>query len=300
MKIQTFSIVAGTRACDASCPFCITKQTGIMVKPGKINVRNFRKAARLAEIGGTTTVLISGEGEPTLYPLEISEYLRLIQQFFKYPLIEIQTNAMQLGVLAVNGTSVVPQLNTRRLQEWYTLGLDTVAISVVDIRKENNQKIYHKDYPDLPTTIKFLRKLKFNVRLCVMMLKGMVDCKERVREVIDFCKKHDVFQLTVRPISKSDQIHEGGEKAADFVNKHSIPERDVINLEWWIEKHGTQLRKLMHGEHSTKIFDVFGQNVCPGSCMTMDPNSEDIRTLVFYSDGRIVHDWGFKESARLL
>lgn len=53
MKIQTFSIVVGNRACDARCPFCVSRLTGFATLPKtrKINRINFDKACRLAQFG---------------------------------------------------------------------------------------------------------------------------------------------------------------------------------------------------------------------------------------------------------
>jgi len=71
MKIQTFSIVAGTLACNARCPFCISKMTvenGMTLKEPKVNWRNFHKACMLAERSAVSTVMITGKGEPTLFP----------------------------------------------------------------------------------------------------------------------------------------------------------------------------------------------------------------------------------------
>ncbi|MDO8598925.1 MAG: hypothetical protein Q7S02_02355, partial [bacterium] len=55
MKIQTFSIVVGTRACNARCPFCVSRMTGFdeLPKRGAISAKNFSVAARLAQIAGT-------------------------------------------------------------------------------------------------------------------------------------------------------------------------------------------------------------------------------------------------------
>ncbi len=45
---------------------------------------------------------------------------------------------------------------------------------------------------------------------------------------------------------------------------------------------------LMHG---AKVYDVDGQNVCISDCLTVEPDSDSIRTLIFYSDGRVTYDW---------
>ena len=68
MKFQTFSIVTGTMACDAKCPYCIsglTNQQGLTMKKPAINWRNFDIACRLAEKAGVTTAMLTGKGETT-------------------------------------------------------------------------------------------------------------------------------------------------------------------------------------------------------------------------------------------
>ena len=96
MKIQTFTIVAGTAACNAKCPFCISKMTpkqGVSFKEPEVNWRNFAKACRLAQVNNVSTVLFTGKGEPTLYPEQITQYLKELQPY-NFPLIELQTNAL--------------------------------------------------------------------------------------------------------------------------------------------------------------------------------------------------------------
>jgi len=106
LKIQTFSIVIGTSACNAGCPFCVSSMTGYGVLPHNrdIDVRNLRKACRMAQLSGCQTVLFTGKGEPTLYPDEVTEYLREMQPY-DFPKIEIQTNALAIGRLARDGKS---------------------------------------------------------------------------------------------------------------------------------------------------------------------------------------------------
>jgi hypothetical protein len=51
--------------------------------------------------------------------------------------------------------------------------------------------------------------------------------------------------------------------------------------------------------HGAEVFDVDGQNVCMSDCLTNDASNGDIRTLIFYSNGRITYDWQY-EGAVLL
>jgi MoaA/NifB/PqqE/SkfB family radical SAM enzyme len=286
MKIQTFSVVVGTNACDAKCPFCVSKQTGYeeLPKNRDINIRNLWKAIRLAKLGGTTTALLTGKGEPTLYPHEILDYLAHLHP--DIPLIELQTNGKQIGKLAITGRCDV-DLYDGMLQEWYDEGLDTIAISAVDIYTENNQKIYGDDYPGLVPMIEYLHQFGFSIRLCIMMHGGMVDSVNRVREVIDFCHEHKVAQLTLRPI-RSTNGHEN-EKISDYVDVCDPDPEDLRHIHVWFEG-ATKLMTLSHG---ATIYDVNGQNVCLSDCLTIDPDHDNIRTLIYYGDGRIAYDWQY-------
>ena len=125
MKISTFSIVVGTSSCDAGCSFCISKSTGLQeVGCNDIQWEAFGRAVAMAKQARTTTVLFTGKGEPTLYPLEVTAYLRALwamgeHREFVLPMLtddgqkvtqevhlpafstmELQTNAILIGQLA--------------------------------------------------------------------------------------------------------------------------------------------------------------------------------------------------------
>jgi len=43
--------------------------------------------------------------------------------------------------------------------------------------------------------------------------------------------------------------------------------------------NGTRLMSLMH---ERRVYDIGGQNFCLSDCLTIDPQNNDIRTLIFY------------------
>lgn len=296
MRIHTFSIVVGTRACNASCPFCVSHMTGFKEMPGRgaIFAPNFEKACRLAQLRESTTVLMTGKGEPTLYPEEITEYLELLTPW-RFPLIELQTNALDIGWLARDGAARDSKRLTREtLTGWRELGLNTIAISVVSEQPKHNTEVYlnrsrHKDYPDLARTIAFLHEIGFTVRLCVMMQKGAVDSPNRVDELITFCRETEVDQLTIRPIRKTAAPTQSGSTSL-YVSQRGIDTHEIDAIRSWVKDHGTHLMSLMHG---AAVYDIAGQNVCLSDCLTVDPSGDDIRTLIFYSDGRLAYDWQY-------
>ncbi|MFH1098840.1 MAG: radical SAM protein [Candidatus Uhrbacteria bacterium] len=290
MRIQTFSIVVGTSACDGRCPFCVARMTGLgkLPKRGVIHRPNFEKACELARLAGTTTVLMTGKGEPDLYPDEITEYLEFLRPY-RFPFIELQTNALEIGRLARDGVSRIHGLTRETLVEWRANGLNTIAISVVSHHAEHNRDVYAEDYPQLETTIRFLHGFGFTVRLCVMMQRGMMDTLEHVLNLIGFCKYYGVDQLTIRPIRKPvGSTHD--DEAAAYVVAHELTQPQIEAIRDWVEANGTRLLSLMHG---ATVYDVGGQNVCLSDCLTVNApkDGDDIRTLIFYSDGRLTYDW---------
>lgn len=94
MKFQTISLVAGGPGCNARCPFCISKMTSkkeVSVDLG-VNNRNLLKALTLAWRSGVNTAIITGKGEPLLYPGHVDMYIRTMQEAAPFPFIELQTN----------------------------------------------------------------------------------------------------------------------------------------------------------------------------------------------------------------
>ena len=289
--IQTFSIVVGTRACNAKCPFCVSRMTGfneVLKKTGEINVKNFVKAARLAQIAGTTTVLLTGKGEPTLYPEQITRYLDHLKAW-NFPFIELQTNALEIGKIANGQQSKIKNLDVHMLRRWYELGLNTIAISVVSNRNEDNEKIYRKDYPNLAKTILLLREIGFTVRLCVMLVDGMIDNIDRLQEVVDFCKTTGADQLTIRPIRFPQSSLD--DAVTNWTRAHAPSQQKIDDITEWLDQEGTVLMTLTHG---AKVYDLYGQNVCLADCLTVESDNSDIRTLIFYDDGRLTYDWQHK------
>ena len=289
MHFQTFSIVVGSRACNAHCPFCISKQTGFFGTPSVVNWRNFHVACRLAHQANTTTVLLTGKGEPTLYPDHISDTLNGLKDY-KFPLIEMQTNGIRV---AENSDDMDAYLNL-----WYNRGLTTIALSVVHWDSEFNRRIYDPKshtYYDLGALISKLHRVGFSVRLCVMLLKGYIDSPSQVGKMVDFASVNDVEQLTFRNITPSEVTEDPAVTA--WTREHALTEDEFLTSVWAIRFQGTLLQHLMHG---MDIYDFNGQNVCLGNCLTLDAShKEEFRSLIFFPEGSIYWDWQYK-GARLL
>jgi len=297
MRIQTMSIVVGTTACNAKCPFCIAKTTPkisfqeSLARPARpFNRRNFDIACKLADRSGATTALLTGKGEPTLFPKQISGYLYAMNENDCFPIRELQTNGIALmqDDDATNGY----------LDSWYTNGLTTISISAVHYMQSMNAKIYGKSYPDLKDLVAKLRRHGYTVRLSIMLLNGYIDTKTDLKMLIDYCRDYNIKQLTIRPItSPSIDDFQGNLDTYNWIQENKISEQTWFQV---IKEHvstvGNSVLKLVHG---AEIFDYEGQNVCLTNCITTNESSEKMRQIIFHPDGTIGYDWKYSGAVLL-
>lgn len=285
MRIQTYSIVVGTTACDGCCPYCVSKMTpnqGIGLKPSGINWRNFDKACKFARDSMVSTVLLTGKGEPILFPEQVSEYLRRLQRY-DFPFIELQTNGMRLFQ--------EKEKYEPYLKNWYELGLNTIAVSVVHYDNQKNQRIFQPrgPYMDLAGLVSYLHSLKFSVRLSCVMFKGGIDSVEELKALIDFSQRHQVEQLSIRPVN-APQESENSE-VVRWVTEHRLDESGHLPpIRGFLTHRGKKIMGLVHG---AAVYDVNGQNVCLTNALTTSSSDEEVRQLIFFPDGHLRYDWQY-------
>lgn len=276
MKISTLSIVVGNAACNAACPFCVSKMTG-QTSDVEVNWDRFDIAVRLAERGGANTVLLTGKGEPTLWPDLILAYLEELSSR-DLPLKELQTN----GIL----------LERNKVLQWRNNGLTLVCLSITHFNAAINRDLMRieGDY-DYWDRVKLLHDVGLSVRLnCTLLRDGIWDFED-VEYLIDKCHKHGVEQLTLRDVAAPTRSN--NQLVSQYVAGQRLPAAGY--LRGCLEMHGAvPVLRLPHG---ATIYDYAGQNVCLNNCLTTDPDT--IRQLIFYPDGRITYDWTY-EGARIL
>lgn len=289
MRIQTFSIIAGSEACNARCPFCISKMTPSCgldeLKEPEVNWRNFRKACLLAKQSGVTAAMFTGKGEPTLFPRQISQYLAEMGEY-EFPLIEIQTNGI---ILAQQ-----PKKYDHYLTSWYNLGMTTVAISIVHYDPAPNKVIYlanRTDYIDLPELIDKLHCIGFSVRLTCIAAKDYIDSGKKLHKLAQFAKLNKVEQLTITPVNKPE--HPEHQEAWDWTNAHHLIEEQLDDIKNYLYSHGKPFMTLVHG---AVVFDLDGQNVCLNNCLTVQPEAEELRNIIFFPDGHVRTCWQYSGS----
>ena len=291
MKFKTLSVLAGSEACNARCPFCVSKMTppnGIAMKEPEVNWRNFDVAMKFAKYSGVDTAMITGKGEPTLFPKQVSSYLSKLNEF-GIPFLELQTNGIPISKRREKYDHFV--------KDWYKNGLTMVAISTVHYDAEKNRGIYlphQEEYIDLPELIDYLHDEGLSVRLSCVGLDGYIDSAGELEKLISFAKENKVEQLTLRPVDKPGNTRNSG--VYDWILKNHMKKSQVKEISSYLEEKGTKLFDLAHGG---VVYDVDDQNVGLATCLTRDSNPENQRALIFYPDGHLRYEWE-KKGAILL
>lgn len=293
MRLQTLSIIAGSEACNARCAFCISKMTqplGVAFREPEVNWRNFRIACRLAMRYGAVTAMLTGKGEPTLFPDQITKFLKELGKF-DFPLIELQTNGI---MLAEKREAYDPHLRA-----WYDLGMTTVAISVVHYDPEMNRRVYlphKKQYIELPELIANLHEHGFSVRLCCVAANGFIDSSAKLDELARFAKENAVEQLTMTPVNKPDGNRSRNKEAWEWTAEHHLASEQFDEIKDYLKRCAVRIRTLAHG---AIVYDLNGQNVCLNNCLSVEPDTDDLRNLIFYPDGHMRYYWQYPGSTIL-
>lgn len=296
MRYHTFCIVAGSLACNARCPWCVAGMTPKNdvsdSKAPEIDVDSFQRACRIAQLNNLDTARITSKGEPTIFPDQITQYLELVKPY-DFPFIEIQTNGILIArrkpasdedFAAGKCKGVVDQ----HLKKWRALGLTHICISVVSFDPERNRLVYmprEKAYIDLPKLIGDLHGFGFNVRLTVIMQKGDIDSAAQLEKMLAFARENQVEQMTALPVNKPSSSRDGA--LYDAAVKAALSDEQLRDIHAYAAR-GQVLSTLPWG---AKIYDVGGQNLCLSSCLTVSPDQNESRQLIFLPPGRITTDW---------
>ncbi len=276
MKTNTFSIVTGTAACNAHCPFCVSKMTATAVcRDDALDERKFNIACRIVEQmrDGLVTVMLTGKGEPMLYPRQITKYLELID--FKFPLIELQTNGILIGE------------NIENLKKWKDYGLTLVCISMTHPdKKENNAIMRSPEDFDYWEAVKVLQDNGLNVRLNCTMVKHGVDSVDKAERMINLAQLQGVDQMTFREVERPGVCSQRA--VAKWVDDNR-PNGLAKLLHHFLKLKGaTELLVLPYGG---VVYDWDGQNVAVSNCLTESTDPDDIRQVIFLPNGQVAYSW---------
>jgi pyruvate-formate lyase-activating enzyme len=257
--------------------------TGKDIQVEPINQINFAKACRLAQINSVTSVIITGKGEPLLYPDQITDYLTALKPY-NFPIVELQTNAILL--------SEQPQKYEPYLRLWHKLGLTFIAVSIIHYSPEKNRQNYlpyAKSYPDLQKLIARLHNFGFSVRLTCTLIKGGVGSVAEAREMVRHAHLWQADQLTLRKVAAPERSQNA--VVYSWTKAHQLSPKTLDAIELYLRQEGNQIASFDYGG---AIYDVDDQNVCFTNALTLNKDSEDFRQAIYFPDGHVRFDWQYK------
>lgn len=286
---RTLGLIAGTTVCNARCPFCISKTTpfqGMTPKLEAINLPRLEHACTLAKKNRIDTVLITGKGEPTLYPEHVTQYLECVQKH-RFSRVELQTNAILFGAK--------PEKYGPILKLWKEKGLDLIAISVVHYDSEKNRSVYthEKPYIDLPAVIEKLHSFGYRVRLSCTLVKGYIDSVEEMKRMVEFAAKNRVEQLTLRRMEAVE--HSENPEISAWTRGRIVAKEAMDQFKQHLKKAGRLVDSFFYGA-SVFEYGPARQNVCLTTGLTDKILTDEIRQLIFFPSGRIITDWRYDSS----
>ena len=303
-KALAYTVVAGSTACPNDCGICISKMTpshGLSSLESVVDWDLFDKATNVAVSYGAKYFLITSKGEASLFPAQVSEYLHKVEG---KPFIrrELQTE----GSTIAHGGRMYDEF----LKVWKNNGLDLVAISIYHYDDVKNHEVFKsKDAPySLESLIKKIQHHGMNVRLSCVMLKNYVDNIDEVAKLIDFSKKNDVFQLTLRTADRPSVSL--NEEVAKYVDDNKTPAEFTDRVIEYLDDKGTLCDVLPHG---ALVYEVNGQNVAlttglsskfkKSASATFDKtyaSNDTVRQLVFLPPSMLTTSWENIYGGRIL
>ena len=290
--VSTYTLIAGSRACPYDCPICISKMTpsyGIGTGKPDVNWHMFEKATQIALNHNARNVLITGKGEPLMFPGQVSQYLiRLYQKPFDKR--EIQTNGNELA----NGGRIYDEF----LDVWKDLGLDTIAVSIYHYDLQKNKEMFRPrrgEYFDLPGLIGKINSRGITTRLSCVMLEDYIDTPEEVERLMDFAKQNNVFQLTLRTADYPESPLDA--KVAQYIRENRLSDEKLKVINEFIKREGTLTDIL---SHHAGVYELHGQNMCLTTGLTYDVGEDEIRQLIFFPQGWLTTSWVHVQGGRIL
>ena len=289
MQMRTLCLEEGTEACDARCPFCVSRLTpthDLGMREKGINGLALNEVCRQAFEGKVNTVMITGKGEPTLFPEQLSWYLAHLRRLenqhgYIVPKVELQSNGVKIATK--------PEVYDPLLAQWSIDGLDLADISIVSFDEAKNRSVYtpyQRRYISLKELVDRLHQHDIKSRLACIMMAGYTDSPSSVARLIEFAHEINADELTLRPVNRpytTDNV-----QVSEYIDKHLLSASQKESISDYLHRVGNVVNNYFYG---ATIFDVSGQNVCLTNSLTEDKDGNELRQLIYYPDGQIATSW---------
>ena len=274
-RIYSVSALIGDGTCNGNCPFCAGKYLRPQAKDNPAYWRNLESAIKLSARYGGWSLSLTGSGEPTCNPKDVSKalqvYKKCADQGAFFPNVNLFTNGILFGD---------PNFAKGWLPFWRDLGLTNVAVSVHSTLHLEQAAAYGlKTYPNFMDVFGNIRRHGVGVRCTLLLRKGGIDDAIEYERAVHRLRDYGVDNITSWPIGNPDGSR----------NKFTPSRLGLLSIKLWLRRNA----KLCHGH-------VWGGGVYDwnGGILRMtdyvsrhNPKADFVRQLVVFQDGTVAYSW---------
>ena len=117
-----------------------------------------------------------------------------------------------------------------------------------------------------------------------------LDTPYRIEDLLSVARAYPKkkLQVTWRPVNMPEESR--NDKVSVRTRQLQIHPEMIGIIISHFEEVGTILYKLPHG---AIVYDIDGQNFCLSNCLTIQPNLDEVRQII-YVNGEIIYDWQYR------
>ena len=283
-KIYSVSALTGDGKCNANCSFCAGKYLRSEAKNrSPLYYKNLESAIKLSARYGGWSLSLTSSGEPTCDPRAVTKALQAYDKCAKqgayFPNVNLFTNGILFGD---------ESFCREYLDEWKTLGLTNVAVSIHDVDEEKQAKIYNiSEYPKFEKIKENIERWGVGVRGTLLLRKGGVDNAEKYEKAVKTLIDKGIDNLTSWPVGNPDGTR----------TEYTPSRLGLAGIQMWLHRN----EKMCHGHAwGGGVFDYKGNLLRYTDYVTKhDPKKDFVRQLVVFQDGTVAYSW-IKEGALCL
>lgn len=274
-KIYSVSVVTGTSECNAKCKFCAGRYLREQAKPDSIYYKNLESAIKLCARYGGWSLSLTGSGEPTCSPQEVTKVLKIYNECANqgayFPNVNLFTNGILIGD---------EKFCASNLHIWRGLGLNNIALSVHSVDEKEQALFYGiREYPNFNTIKQNVEDCAIGVRCTLLLNKNSVNdaasYERAVTKLADMGFKNITSWAVCNP---------------DGSRCDATPSRmGMASIRYWLWRNA----KLCHG-HSWGggVYDWNGNILRLTDYVTKhNPHNNFVRQLVVFQDGTVAYSW---------
>jgi len=274
-KIYSVSVLVGSGKCNGNCAFCAGKYLRPQAGDNPAFWRNLEAAIKLSARYGGWSLSLTGSGEPTCDPEDVSRalevYKKCADQGAYFPNVNLFTNGILFGDR---------EFALRWLPRWRELGLTNVAVSVHDTVPGMQARAYGLDhYPFFTDIFKNIRECGVGVRCTLLLRQGAIDNADSYADAIKTLCDYGADNITSWPVGNPNGTR----------NEFTPSRWGLFRIRRWLHNNA----KLCHGHvWGGGVYDWGGAILRITDYVSKhDPDADFVRQLVVFQDGVVAYSW---------